>query len=170
MQVTPIRRTSENLKYIPKIGNFFTPVNVAYCFVKSASVNENNSSPPALAYVYSPESEEPAASSNSGPDSAASATIEGSGDGGTLVLPPTEPLVESRSSPCISTPILPGDPALWGAITERFREEAFYRGPAAFQNRAAKLWKQIVTIFQMKKHFQKCFFILRMWLHCLTHK
>ncbi|MED6260387.1 hypothetical protein ATANTOWER_016491 [Ataeniobius toweri] len=35
---------------------------------------------------------------------------------------------------------------------------------------AITVWKQIVTIFQMKKHFQKCFFILRMWLHCLTHK
>ncbi|MEQ2186551.1 hypothetical protein GOODEAATRI_029726 [Goodea atripinnis] len=46
-------------KYIPKIGYFFTLVNVTNCFVKSASVNENNSasqdfsSPPALAYVYS---------------------------------------------------------------------------------------------------------------------
>ncbi|MEQ2172853.1 hypothetical protein GOODEAATRI_025595 [Goodea atripinnis] len=96
-------RNAENLKYIPKIEikNVFTPE----CFVKSASVNENNSasqdfsSPPALAYIYSPENEEPAASSNSDPDSAASATIEGSGDSGSPVLPPPEPLVESRSSP-----------------------------------------------------------------------
>lgn len=52
-------RNAENLKYIPKIGNFFTPVNVADSSVKSASVNDEDNSasqdfstPPA--YVYSP--------------------------------------------------------------------------------------------------------------------
>ncbi|XP_042567684.1 uncharacterized protein LOC109060026 [Cyprinus carpio] len=139
-------RNAENLKYIPKIGNFFTPVNVADSSVKSASVNDEDNSasqdfstPPA--YVYSPESEEPAATSSNNPE-AASLIVEGSGDGGSPVSPPAppppEPLVESGSSPCISTPLLPGDPALWGAVTERLREEAIYRGPAAFQNRAAK--------------------------------
>lgn len=136
-------RNAENLKYIPKILNFFTPVNVADSSVKSASVNDEDNSasqdfstPPA--YVYSPESEEPAATS-SNPE-AASLIVEGSGDGGSPVSPPAppEPLVESGSSPCISTPLLPGDPALWGAVTERLREEAIYREPAAFQNRAAK--------------------------------
>lgn len=130
-------RNAENLKYIPKIGNFFTPVNVADSSVKSASVNDEDNSasqdfstPPA--YVYSPESEEPAATS-SNPE-AASLIVEGGGDGGSPVSPPAppEPLVESGSSPCISTPLLPGDPALWGAVTERLREEAIYREPAAF--------------------------------------
>lgn len=70
-------RNAENLKYIPKIGNFFTPVNVADSSVKSASVNDEDNSasqdfstPPA--YVYSPESEEPAATSSNNPEAAIS--------------------------------------------------------------------------------------------------
>uniref|UniRef100_A0A8C6LVK5 TTF-type domain-containing protein n=1 Tax=Nothobranchius furzeri TaxID=105023 RepID=A0A8C6LVK5_NOTFU len=130
-------RNAENLKYIPKIGNFFTAV-------KSASVNDEDSAiqgfstPPAPAYTYSPESKEPAAATSSNKPEAASLIAEESGDGGSPVLPPPEPLIESGINPCISTPLLPGDPALWGAVTERLQEEAIYRGPAAFQNRAAK--------------------------------
>jgi len=30
--------------------------------------------------------------------------------------------------------------------------------------------EEYVTIIQIKMHLQKCFFILRMWLHYLTHK
>ncbi|RXN03968.1 Zinc finger MYM-type 1 [Labeo rohita] len=116
--------------------------------VMSASINDEDNSasqdfstPPAAAYVYSPESEEPAPTSSNNPE-ATSLIVEGSGDGGggsPVSLPaPPEPLVESGSSPCISTPLLPGDPALWGAVTEQLREEAVYRGPAAFQNRASK--------------------------------
>ncbi|RXN32177.1 type I cytoskeletal 9-like isoform X2 [Labeo rohita] len=81
-------RNAENLKHIPKIGNFFTPVNVADSSVKSASVNDEDnpasqdfSTPPAAAYVYSPESEEPAPTSSNNPE-AASLIVEGSGDGG----------------------------------------------------------------------------------------
>ncbi|XP_070407799.1 uncharacterized protein [Nothobranchius furzeri] len=130
-------RNAENLKYIPKIGNFFTAV-------KSASVNDEDSAiqgfstPPAPAYAYRPESKEPAAATSSNKPEAASLIAEESGDGGSLVSPPPELLIESGSNPCISTPLLPRDPALWGAVTERLREEAIYRGPAAFQNRAAK--------------------------------
>ncbi|RXN35456.1 Zinc finger MYM-type 1 [Labeo rohita] len=105
------------------------------------SASQDFSTPPAAAYVYSPESEEPAPTSSNNPE-ATSLIVEGSGDGGggsPVSLPaPPEPLVESGSSPCISTPLLPGDPALWGAVTEQLREEAVYRGPAAFQNRASK--------------------------------
>ncbi|XP_049911255.1 cadherin-4-like [Epinephelus moara] len=104
----------------------------------SASQDISSLPPPALAYVHSPEREElPAASSVDVPNSAASVTVEGSGDG-SPVLTPSEPLVESTSCPCTSTSQLPGDPALWGPVTEQLREEAIYRGPAAFQNRAAK--------------------------------
>ena len=54
-------RNTENLKYIPKIGNSFTPVNVTNCSAKAASVNEYSSANldmstlPALANVHSPE-------------------------------------------------------------------------------------------------------------------
>ncbi|CAM4608727.1 unnamed protein product [Leuciscus chuanchicus] len=73
--------------------------------VKSVSVNDEDNSasqdfstPPA--YVYSPESKEPAATSSNNPE-AASLIVEGSGHGGSPVSPPAppEPLVESGSSP-----------------------------------------------------------------------
>ena len=43
-------------------------------------------------------------------------------------------------------------------------------GVGAFEVKTRVLWKQIVTKIQMKMHLPKCFFILRMWLHYLTHK
>ena len=58
-------RNAEHLKYIPKIGNFFTTVSVTNYSAKASSVNEDSSdsqdiySLPALANVHSPESEEP---------------------------------------------------------------------------------------------------------------
>ncbi|XP_013873629.1 TATA-binding protein-associated factor 2N isoform X2 [Austrofundulus limnaeus] len=126
-------RNAANLKYLPKTGRFFSPVNVAD--FKSASVNEDhpasrNFSPaPELAYLQSP------ASSNSVSDSAVRAIVKGTGDDESPVTPPPGPLVESGS--CTSTPPLSRDPALWGDITERLREEAISMGPAAFQNRSS---------------------------------
>ena len=83
------------------------------------SASQDISSLPALANV---QSEEPPAYSTDGPDSAASETVEGSGDV-PRVSPPSEPLVECASCPCTSTPLLlTGDPALWGRVTEQLRE------------------------------------------------
>jgi len=76
---------------------FLHSVNVTNCSAKAASGNEYSSasrdisSLPALANVHSSESEEPPASSTDGPDSAATATVEGSADG-PRVSPPSEPL------------------------------------------------------------------------------
>ena len=98
-------RNTDNLKYIPKLGHSFTPVTVTNCSAKTTSINEYSSaiqdisSLPALANVNSPESEEPPVYSTDGPDSAASATADGSGDG-PRVSPPSEPLVECASCPC----------------------------------------------------------------------
>ena len=39
-----------------------------------------------------------------------------------------------------------------------------------YQCDGLKVWKQILIIIQFKMHLQKYFFILRMWLHYLTHK
>lgn len=106
-------RNAENLKYIPKIGNFFTPVNVADSSVKSASVNDEDNSasqdfstPPA--YVYSPESEEPAATSSNNPE-AASLIVEGSGDGGSPVSPLASLLAINWISLllCLQTSVIP---------------------------------------------------------------
>ncbi|KAL0187605.1 hypothetical protein M9458_014704, partial [Cirrhinus mrigala] len=130
-------RNAENLKYIPKIGNFFTPVNVADSSVKSASVNDednsasqDSSTPPAAAYVYSPESEKPAPTSSNNPE-AASLIIEGSGDGGggSPVSPPAppEPLVSLGAAPAFqrlySRGILHcGEPLRSGSGKKRFTE------------------------------------------------
>ncbi len=57
-------RNAEILKYTPKIGNFFTHVNITNCPAKAASVNEGSSasqdisSLPALANAHSPESDD----------------------------------------------------------------------------------------------------------------
>ena len=68
------------------------------------------------------------------PASTARATTEGNdnGDGPSVSLSPPPPVGTT------STPMLPGDPALWPPFTEQLREEALYRGPAAFHNRPSQ--------------------------------
>ncbi|KAK0143819.1 hypothetical protein N1851_017976 [Merluccius polli] len=131
-------RNAENLKYIPKIGTFFNAITIT----KAASVEEeaSNSPPPAESAPRSLDTETPLAASSSSDDSpvavpastASATTTEGNNnDDGPSVSPPL-------SVGTTSTPKLPGDPALWPPITEQLREEALYRGPAAFHNRASK--------------------------------
>ncbi|KAK0134948.1 hypothetical protein N1851_029240 [Merluccius polli] len=132
-------RNAENLKHIPKIGTFFNAITTT----KAAPVEEEdksiNSPPPAESAPRSLDTETPLAASSSSDDSpvavpastASATTTEGNNNDD----------VPSVSPPPIgttSTPMLPGDPALWPPITEQLREEALYRGPAAFHNRASK--------------------------------